>query len=107
MILRLLIKRSFRSSPIRFSPIIGEITEVILAKVHLTFAKLIILRQSGVELIIPNVSQKLQYWRKFSEYIGESILDVCQVTKVPGVYWRKYTGCSPIGESSRDILAKV
>jgi hypothetical protein len=82
-------KRGFRSSPIRFSPIIGEIPEVILAKVHLTFAKLIILRQSEVELIIPNVSQKLRYWRKFSEYIGESILDVRQSAKVQGIYWRK------------------
>jgi len=46
----------FRSSPIRFLPIIGEIPEVILAKVHLNFAN----------------------WRVSIGYIGEGSLDFRQ-----------------------------
>ena len=32
-------------------------------------------------------------------YIGESTVDFRQLAKVHGMYWRKYSGLSPIGES--------
>ena len=44
---------------------------------------------------------------KVLRYIGESIVDSRQLAKVMRVYWRKYSGLSPIGESHEGILAKV
>jgi hypothetical protein len=42
-----------------------------------------------------------------SRYFGESTADIRQLAKVIRVYWRKYNGHSPIGESHESILAKV
>ncbi len=49
------------------------------------------------------------YWRKSRGYTGESSVDIRQLAKVQPVYWRKFSGYSPIGESSVGIrqLAKV
>ncbi len=44
---------------------------------------------------------------KVLRYIGESIVDSRQLAKVMGVYWREYSGLSPIGEGHEGILAKV
>ena len=46
-------------------------------------------------------------WRKYTGYIGESSLVIRQLAKVQVVYWRKFTGSSPIGESTGGVLAKV
>ena len=64
---------------------IGESARGLLAKVHWTFAN----------------------WRKCKGYIGESSVEIRQLAKVQGIYWRKFTGNSPIGESTGGILAKV
>jgi hypothetical protein len=44
---------------------------------------------------------------KVQRFIGESTVDIRQLTKVIRVYWRNYNGLSPIGESRGGILAKV
>jgi hypothetical protein len=54
------------TSPIRLSPIIGENPEGILAK---------------FQWISTN-------WRMYRGYIGESSVDIRQLTKVQGVHWR-------------------
>ena len=38
---------------------------------------------------------------------GESTVDFRQLAKFRRMYWRKYSGLSPIGEISEDVLAKV
>jgi len=44
---------------------------------------------------------------KVRKFIGENTVDSRQLAKVLDVYWRKYSGHSPIGESHKGILAKV
>ncbi len=44
---------------------------------------------------------------KVRRCIGESTRDSRQLAKVLDVYWQKYTGLSPIGETPRRVLAKV
>ena len=64
---------------------IGEIPEDVLAKVQWTFAN----------------------WRNSRGCIGESTVNFRQLAKLQGMYWRKYGGLSPTGETPRDVLAKV
>jgi hypothetical protein len=77
--------RDSGTSPIRLSPIIGENPEGILAKVQWISAN----------------------WRKYRGYIGESSVDIRQLAKVQRVYWRKFSGYSPIGESTGGTLANI
>jgi hypothetical protein len=39
--------------------------------------------------------------------IGESTVDFRQLAKFQEIYWRKYSGLSPIGETPGGVLAKV
>jgi hypothetical protein len=52
------------------------------------------------------------YWtftncREYRGYIGESSLNFRQLANIQGVYWRKSTELSPIGEYPEGALAKV
>ena len=44
---------------------------------------------------------------KIQWIVSESTVEFRQLVKVMKVYWRKYSGISPIGESHEGILAKV
>ncbi len=39
--------------------------------------------------------------------VGESKVDFRQLAKFQEIYWRKYSGLSPIGETPGGVLAKV
>ena len=73
-ILSLLCIWGYRSSPIRLSPITGELPAGILAKVHSSFAN----------------------WRNSTGYIGENSFDLRQLVKFQEVYWRKFTKLFPV-----------
>ena len=65
---------------------------------------------------IAGSSQDIHHWRKYSGLanwrnfrgcIIESTVDFCQLAKLQEMYWRKYSGFLPTGETPRDVLAKV
>ena len=68
-------------------------------KVHCTFANW---RKSRG--ILAKVRWTFANWRNSTECIGESTVDFCQLVKFRGMYWRKYSGFSPM---VKVLLAKV
>jgi hypothetical protein len=54
---------------------------------------------SNLQVTLVNAQWTFANWRKSWGYIGENTVDSRQLTKVLRVYWWKYSGLSPIGES--------
>jgi hypothetical protein len=84
---------------------IGEIPKDALAKVRWTFASCdgSILTQNTYE---PNSQSN---WRNSSRGVGESTVDFRQLAKFQRVYWRKFSGISPLAKVllAKLLLAKV
>ena len=61
-------------------------------------------------LIYNEIAASSLYFRQLAKvrgYIGESTTDFRQLVKLHRMYWRKYSGFSPIGEIPLGVLARV
>ncbi len=58
--------------------------------------------------ILAKVRWTLANWRKYWGYIGESPVDIRQLANVGEVYWRNYSGLSPLAnvQLAKVLLAK-
>ena len=64
-------------------------------------------RKGKNKLLLARVHENCHKILKYSGGIVANELDFRQLTNVLGMYWRKSSGLSPIGECPRGVLAKV